>query len=93
MATLRGCDIANTRNQERLRIRQISDLIQADMEVIPLQGRRHRNADAKSGSGRVIRPVVILGLCLEEKAAAITATSNALTQHPWLMKRPTARLE
>lgn len=51
MATLRGCDRTNTRNQEPLRIRQISDLIQTDMEVIPLLGLRHRNADAKSGSG------------------------------------------
>lgn len=51
MATLRGCDRTNTRNQEPPRIRQISDLIKSDMEGIPLLGRRHRNAEAKSGSG------------------------------------------
>lgn len=92
MAMLSGCDITNTRNQEPLRIRQISDLIQTDMEVIPLLGLRHGNADANSGSSESSGPVIILGPCLEEKAAAITTKSNALTQHAWLMKRPTARL-
>lgn len=49
MATLRGCDITNARNQEPLRMQPRSDLIRADMERIPLLGPRLRNADAESG--------------------------------------------
>lgn len=78
MATLRGCDTANARNQEALRTQPRSDLITADMEGIPLPGPRLRNADAQSGWAESSARSSLLDRAWRRRTAKSNADSASL---------------